>query len=95
MTNDPVDRYFSPQGVLLLWPSPKKRRVQEGVLRRLGLVFELGRDYSEGEINDLLKQFLGFDDYVLVRRELIELGVLKRTRDGRRYWRTEVADRTV
>ena len=82
-----VGRYFSADEVLKTWPSPKKRQVQLAVLKRLGGLFEVGREYSEPEVNEILRAHLAFSDYVLVRRELIEAGVLGRTRDGRRYWR--------
>ena len=47
--------------------------------------FEPGRTYTEKEVNGILRDI--FDDYVTLRRYLIEYGFLERTRDCRTYWR--------
>ena len=89
MKNPPVDRYFTDGGVLKSWPSRKSRNAQLAALERLSGAFESGLEYSEREVNDILKSRIAFEDYVLVRRELIDLGMLQRTRDCRSYWRSE------
>lgn len=60
----------------------KKRQV---VLRWLAEQFEWGRDYSEAEVNELVK--LRHPDTAYLRRELI--GERLMARDHGRYWRTE------
>ena len=48
--------------------------------------FEIGRDYTEKEVNLILQQAI-HHDHVFLRREMVESGCLKRTSDGARYWR--------
>ncbi len=64
--------------------SPKEKR-KIVVLRRISACFEPDRHYSEREINDILRPI--YDDFVLIRRYLIEYGFLQRTKDCREYWR--------
>lgn len=46
--------------------------------------FEYGHIYKEKEVNEILKVF--HDDYVTLRRFLIEHGLLERKQDGSQYW---------
>ena len=52
--------------------------------RLIASQFESGRIYNEKEVNAILKAI--FDDYVTIRRYLIEYGFMERTRDCREYW---------
>lgn len=54
------------------------------VLQDIAKQFQCGRIYKEKEVNELLKPF--YDDYVTLRRYLIEHGLLSRNRDGSQYW---------
>lgn len=47
--------------------------------------FETGRRYTEPEVNEVLAAI--YNDYVTIRRYLIEYGLMGRTPDGRAYWR--------
>ncbi len=58
-----------------------KRRVQ---IERAATLFEVGRQYSETEINLLLMQL--FEDHVFARRMMIENRILDRTPNGSSYW---------
>ena len=49
--------------------------------------FEVEKGYSEKEVNDLLRQWYLDADFVLLRRGMVDAGILKRTKDGARYWR--------
>ena len=42
------------------------------------------KKYTEKELNTILVE--SFDDYVTIRRYLIEYGFLDRKKDGSRYW---------
>jgi len=46
--------------------------------------FEASRKYSEQEVNDILKSY--YEDYVSVRRCMIQYGFLDRNGDGTQYW---------
>ncbi|MDD4599964.1 hypothetical protein SDC9_13825 [bioreactor metagenome] len=69
-------------GPLELFPLKEKKRV--AILRHLAKSFEPNKSYSEKEVNSILKPF--YEDYVLLRRLLIEYGFMDRTRDGSAYW---------
>lgn len=69
------------------FPSKPSRR--QAVLTYLADGLQGGRTYSEREINDALQQLHTFGDPMLLRRELVERGDLKRTRSGSVYWKKE------
>lgn len=69
-------------GPLDIFPLKEKKRV--AILRHLLQFFDANKTYTEKEVNDLLKKF--YDDYVLLRRCLIEYGFMDRTPDGSSYW---------
>jgi len=77
--------YLDEDGRVLVYPS--KRRGKQLVLAYLAEKFEPGRRYSEREVNDLLRAHHTFEDWALLRRDLFEMGFLRRTRDGSAYWR--------
>ncbi|MBQ9988523.1 MAG: DUF2087 domain-containing protein [Clostridia bacterium] len=65
---------------------PRRAEKRRAVLERIAALFSPGRDYTEKEVNAVLAPV--FSDITLLRRELIESGLLCRERDGSRYWRT-------
>ncbi|MEW6183555.1 MAG: DUF2087 domain-containing protein [Bacillota bacterium] len=69
-------------GPLDSFPLKEKKRV--AVLRHLLRYFEAGRNYTEKEVNAVLKRF--YNDYAVLRRCLIDYGFMDRTPDGRSYW---------
>ncbi|WP_239004593.1 DUF2087 domain-containing protein [Paenibacillus tepidiphilus] len=86
-----IGSYFKegPDGPLAEFPRKHKRRA--AILRQLIQRFMPGRDYTEKEVNAILEE--AFDDYVLLRRYLIDYGLLAREEDGSRYWvRTQTED---
>jgi hypothetical protein len=68
---------------------PRRPRQQFLVLIFLASKFEVGNVYGEKEVNELLNKNHSFNDPALLRRELVEKGLLKRTEDGKQYWRNE------
>jgi DNA-binding transcriptional ArsR family regulator len=73
------------QGRITRWPG--KQKDQEVLLRFLIEKFEPERGYTERQVNELLQTWYLDADYVLVRRSLVDAGLLQRTKDGSRYWR--------
>ncbi len=63
-------------------PQGEKLRI---VLEYLAQAFEPGVQYTEKQINTLLRRF--YSDPVTLRRGLIDAGLLRRESDGSRYWR--------
>lgn len=68
---------------IVLWP--KKQKDKLVILNRLSGLFEAGRTYSEPEVNAVLMPV--HDDYVTIRRYLIEYNFLDRKADGSAYWK--------
>jgi len=46
--------------------------------------FEKSKKYTEKEINEILKPM--FEDYVMIRRYLVDYHFMERTQDGKAYW---------
>ncbi|MEA5141990.1 MAG: DUF2087 domain-containing protein [Oscillibacter sp.] len=69
---------------------PQKQKARQAVLEYLTGKFVLGRMYSEREVNGICSQWHTFGDYFLLRRELVDHGLLCRERDGSRYWRAQI-----
>ncbi|MFC4101285.1 DUF2087 domain-containing protein [Paenibacillus xanthanilyticus] len=80
-----LKQYFpkGPDGPLESFPRKEKKKI--AILRHIASKFEPGRAYSEKEINERLKPFWE-EDYVTLRRYLIEYGYLDRKEDGSSYW---------
>lgn len=64
---------------------PAKRKPQLVILRWVGSLFERDHDYTEPQVNEVLKTVYE-TDYVWLRRELVEAGHLAREKNGSRYW---------
>lgn len=65
---------------------PQKESVRVAVLRCLSEKFIPDRYYTEREVNALCDSWHTFGDCFLLRRELVDRGLLCRKRDGSRYW---------
>lgn len=74
--------YFDDAGHLKEFPSKEKKKIV--VLRQIMNNFTSDRQYTEAEINRVLERI--FEDYVTIRRELIEYGFMDRTKDCSQYW---------
>jgi hypothetical protein len=79
-----LGRWLDGQGRLSRWPA--KRRLQQAAVSYLVAKFEVSREYSEAEVNNVLDEWAPFHDAALLRRTLIEARLLARTSDGARYW---------
>jgi hypothetical protein len=81
-------RFLDNRERVATWPA--KQQDKRLVLKYLATKFEAERDYTEKEVNALLKAWHTFGDYVLLRRYLFDYGLLDRERNGSRYWRTHL-----
>ncbi len=66
---------------------PLKPKRTEVILRWLVTKFEIGRLYTEPEVNAVLKTVYE-TDFVSLRRDLVDFGYLRRERGGGKYWVT-------
>ncbi len=77
--------FLNADGSLKQLPLPGMKR--QVVLDYLIAAFEPGAQYSEKEVNTILRRFHA--DPVTLRRALVDAGLLRRESDGSRYWKTE------
>ena len=74
--------YIDETGALKTYPTRQKRKIV--VLEEISKNFSLDKKYTEKEVNRILKRI--HEDYMTLRRALIEYGFLERTNDGSAYW---------
>lgn len=65
----------------------KKNELRFAILSYLAAKFEFERDYTEKEVNDICDEWHTFGDYFIIRRELVDNGLLCRELNGSRYWK--------
>jgi len=80
--NKCLAKLFDEEGKLKRFPSKEKEKLI--VLLQVIKSFKTGINFSEKEINKKLKEI--FPDYALLRRYLIEYGLLDRKNDCSEYW---------
>ncbi|SFB42444.1 hypothetical protein SAMN03159496_03573 [Rhizobium sp. NFR07] len=80
-------RVFDREGLIVRWPT--KRSQQELCLWFLWPRIPRGRVFSEREISEFLNGLHLFGDSALLRRDLFDLGLVTRNRDGSDYRRIE------
>ena len=68
--------------ILKVFPKKEKRKII--VLTEIAAQFQKNVRYSELELNQVLKS--NFEDFVTLRRYLIEYGFMERTADCSEYW---------
>ncbi|MBN2509098.1 MAG: DUF2087 domain-containing protein [Spirochaetales bacterium] len=78
-----LGKYLKDDGMLVRFPKKEKEKLV--VLNHIVRSFTKGTEYTEPEVNAILAGFL--EDYVTLRRYLIEYRFLQRKTDGSRYWR--------
>lgn len=77
-----IKKYFQSDGRLDRYPVKAKDQIV--ILRKAVTLFESGVKYTEKEVNHILEGL--FEDYAILRRNLIEYGFMKRKADGSSYW---------
>ncbi len=80
-----IDRFLDASGKIV--QLPQKQKIRTAVLAYLAGKFETDSVYSEKAVNALCLQWHTFNDYFILRRELVDGGLLCRKRDGSQYWR--------
>ncbi|MFN4205301.1 MAG: DUF2087 domain-containing protein [Agrobacterium albertimagni] len=80
-------RCFAGTDILVRWPG--KLNQQQLALWVLWSFLPAGEEMPEKAVNEVLMRHNGFGDHVLIRRELVNMGLLSRTRDCRLYRRVE------
>jgi len=78
-----VARCFDAKGRLQRWPSKRADRLL--VLWVVWWQLPDDRQMSEAEVSAMLKGWHDYEDYALLRRELVDLDLMRRTPDGKVY----------
>jgi predicted transcriptional regulator len=64
---------------------PSQRKKLEAILRYVVKAFDIGKRYSEKQVNEILARY--HDDTATLRRELVGYGLMQRKGGGGEYWR--------
>lgn len=64
---------------------PAQRKKLEAILRYVVRAFDVGKRYSEKQVNEILARY--HEDTATLRRELVGFGLMKREGGGGEYWR--------
>ena len=82
-----LQRYYTEEGKLTQFPPKRPMRII--ALIEIAERFEAGKQYTEKEVNEIIKNAIAFNDIEMIRRELYEYKFLGRLRDGSSYWLEE------
>ncbi len=80
-----ISRFLNDRGEITQLSQKKNFRV--ATLSYLAKKFEAKRNYTEKEVNSICDEWHTFGDYFILRRELIDNGLLCREPNGSRYWK--------
>ena len=75
--------FLDEQGRLKSYPAKRKRQIY--ALIYLASKFEQGRLYTEKEVNEVISNWHTFNDWALLRRDLLDSQFLSRKPDGSEY----------
>jgi hypothetical protein len=82
--DDVLEKYFESKDSLVLKVFPKKQKQKYLCFLWIKTLFEIDKFYTEKEVNQVLKNV--HEDYVMMRRYLVEFGLINRKQDGSKYW---------
>ena len=82
--NNKIDYLLDSNGKVKRWP--KKRYEKDAVLHYIQSKFEINYKYNEKEVNSIIMEWHTFNDFALIRREMVDNLIIKRTPDCREYW---------
>lgn len=81
--DDVLARYFNKNGQLIIKIFPAKEKKKIIIMQKIMENFRPGRNYTEKEVNEILQAF--YEDFVTIRRYLIQYGFLARDKNGTNY----------
>jgi hypothetical protein len=82
------EAYFNDESKFI-FVYPSKRKKQWAILYMIAKDFNMHQTYSEKEVDAILKTY--HEDYVRLRRDLIDFKFFIRTKDGSIYEKQEVS----
>jgi predicted transcriptional regulator len=81
--NKVIKDYSKRDGSLKTLPAQRKKL--EAILRYVVKAFDIGKRYSEKQVNEILARY--YADTATLRRELVGFGLMNREGGGGEYWR--------
>ena len=81
-----IKGYFDESGKVTQFPGKRQKKKQFLILEFLAEKFEMGKKYTEKEVNEILNKHHNFNDPATLRRLMFGTRLLNRTLDGRSYW---------
>ena len=78
-----ITAYLNDDGVLIQWPA--KYHKKSDVIAYLASKFDSDKTYDEQDVNLVLRRWSDYADYPLLRRALVDFGLLTRDAYGRTY----------
>lgn len=84
--DESLKRYFDAEGRVTRWPTRRNRSDRGPILAYFTSKFEAGKIYTEREVNEILKAHHTFEDWALLRREMVMQGIFGRSSNGTKYW---------
>ena len=78
--------YLDDKGKFDRLPGKRQKKKQASMLQFLAQKFEMGKKYSEKEVNEILNQHHSFEDPATLKRLMFGKKLLNRTLDGKSYW---------
>lgn len=82
-----INRFLDDSGKIV--QLPQKHKMRYIVLIYLAEKFESNCIYTEQQVNEICDKWHNFGDYFILRRELVDNGLLCREQDGSRYWKAQ------
>ena len=82
----PLQGYLGDDGRFRSLPGKRQKKLQRLMFEYFATKFKSGVIYSEQEVNDILTKHHSFEDPASLRRFMIGMQLLSRTKDGREYW---------
>lgn len=78
-----ITAYLNDDGVLIQWPAKYHKKCD--VIAYLASKFDSDKTYDEQDVNLVLRRWSDYADYPLLRRALVDFGLLTRDAYGRTY----------
>ncbi len=86
--NQLIKGYLNEDGKFERMPGKKQTKKVAVMLQCLAQQFELGKQYTEMEVNEILNRHHTFKDPATLRRLMLANKLFNRTVDGKSYWLT-------
>ena len=88
-----INRFLDESGRIVQLPQKKTYRV--ATLSYLAEKFEANHKYTEKEVNSICDEWHTFGDFFILRRELVDLGLLCREPNGSSYWKPSLEPKQI